>query len=113
MPDTITTDQLSTDSAADKVFRDAVAEIDAENRATAEGANWFDEFTNLEEALHAAHGVAQILIELGTSKSSNQFETDIPAYLGGQLLDHYEDARDAFEKLHALHCVSKKEKPQT
>lgn len=104
MPDTIMTEQAE----ADRAYRDAIAEIDAERRATAEGASWFDEFTNVEEALRAVRGVAQILIQIGISKSPNQFDVEMLAYLGEQLLDHYEDGRDAFDKLHALHYIEKR-----
>jgi len=43
--------------------------------------------------------------EQGVSKSPNQFQVLILAYLGSQLEDHYDRAHRAFIRLHALRSI--------
>ena len=104
---TIADDGVAAGCRADTntAYLEAAAETDAENKALAEGADWGDEFTKLEEALRDVRGVGKILLELGLAKSPNMLDVGILAYLGDQLLYHQEDAQEAFRKLHSLHYV--------
>lgn len=59
----------------------------------------FDRLSDLERAILDINGVAETLLRLGESAHP---DCAVFAYLGHNLFEHHHEAREAFNRLHAL-----------
>ena len=61
-----------------------------------------DAWTDLEEALRAIRGVSCALTSMSANAAPDHLDRAVE-YLGDRLNEHCDDARDAFDRLFALH----------
>jgi hypothetical protein len=66
----------------------------------------FDDLTDLENALIRIRGLARLLYRLGLHTGE---EAEVFGYLGAQLSDYEEAAREAFGRLHSAEVKEKRE----